>query len=121
MSFKLAIWVILGGGIGSLLRFWLSTKIPFHANEFAWATFLVNMAGCFAIGCCFPWFHDPFTRAFLVAGILGGFTTFSGFSLEILRYIELQQWKLTILYAGFSLILGTVLVWFGFKTGSWLQ
>jgi CrcB protein len=121
VSVKTALFVAIGGGLGSLLRFWLSSRIPFQPTEFAWATFLVNMAGCFAIGSCYPWISDPVTRTFFVAGILGGFTTFSGLGLEIFRYVESQQFKLAIYYSTFSLILGTVLVWLGYRTGLWIK
>lgn len=108
---------MLGGGMGSFLRFWLGTTIPFTASEFAWATFLVNMAGCFAIGGCYPFLYDPTTKVFLVIGVLGGFTTFSGMGLEIFRYLENNQFRLAFSYGFASFILGTVLVWLGYKVG----
>lgn len=110
-----------GGGAGTLLRFWLGSIIPFVATDFAWATFLVNMAGCFAIGGCYPWITDPAIRAILVVGVLGGFTTFSGFGLEVFRYLEQQEFKLAALYGMGSIILGTVLVYIGYRVGLWLQ
>jgi len=121
MSWRFALWVTLGGSIGSLLRFWIGTRLPFQPSEFAWATFLVNMAGCFAIGCCYPWISDDGIRAFFVVGILGGFTTFSGFGLEIFRYVEFSAHRMAIIYGSLSLILGTILVWLGFKIGLWLK
>ncbi len=78
MSFKTALMVAIGGGIGSVMRFWLAGMIPFSTTGFAWATFLVNMGGCFAMGACLPYAQDTVTKTFLMAGILGGFTTFSG-------------------------------------------
>jgi CrcB protein len=95
--------------------------IPFSTSSFAWATFLVNMGGCFAMGACLPYMHDSITKTLLMAGILGGFTTFSGLGLELLRYLDDQQWKMALLYAGSSLILGTVLVWLGYKLGITIQ
>lgn len=121
MTLKTAIWVLLGGGFGSLLRFWLGTMIPFSVTEFAWATFMVNMAGCFAIGGCYPFFSDPVTKAALIGGILGGFTTFSGLGLELFRYAEAQQWKMAAIYGLTSLILGTILVWLGYRAGLWIK
>lgn len=121
MSFKTALLVALGGGIGSVLRFWLAGMIPFSTAGFAWATFLVNMGGCFAMGACLPYMHDSITKTLLTAGILGGFTTFSGLGLELFRYLDEQQWKMALLYASSSLILGTVLVWLGYKLGITIQ
>lgn len=113
--------LILGGGFGTLLRYFVGLAIPFTVSEFAWATFMVNMAGCFAIGTCYPWFHDPMVRTFLVAGVLGGFTTFSGFGLELLRYMENHSYRLGTIYGIASVILGTVLVWLGYKVGMMIK
>lgn len=121
MSFRLALLVMAGGSVGSLLRYWIGSILPISVTDFAWATFAVNMAGCFAIGCCYPWIQVTEIRALLVAGVLGGFTTFSGLGLEIFRYMEANAWKMAILYGGISLILGTILVWLGYKTGLWVQ
>lgn len=121
MTLKTALLVIMGGGIGSLLRFWLGSIVPFQVSEFAWATFVVNMAGCFAIGGCYPFIEDPVTKVVLIGGVLGGFTTFSGLGLEIFRYLETDHIKLAIYYGLSSLILGTVLVWLGYKTGLLIQ
>ncbi len=121
MTIRLACLIIAGGSAGSLIRFWIGTLIPFSIAEFAWGTFLVNMAGCFAIGCCYPWFQEINMRAFLITGVLGGFTTFSGLGLEIFRYIENNSFRLALLYGLTSLILGTILVWLGNKTGLWVK
>ena len=89
-------WLILfaGGGLGAVLRFalalWVDQRVP---AAFPWGTLAVNVSGCFAIGLLATVADEhrlltPATRLFLVAGVLGGFTTFSTFGLETWRLVE---------------------------------
>jgi CrcB protein len=88
------ILVFLGGGLGSLLRFELGGFVQSRIGPaFPWGTFAVNALGCFAIGVLATWFDErgaagSETRLFLIAGLLGGFTTFSSFGLETFRLLE---------------------------------
>jgi CrcB protein len=83
------ILVIAGGGaLGSVLRYVLASSIQ-RATGFTFplGTLVVNVLGCFAIGLLYMWLIErvgarPELRGFLVVGVLGGFTTFSSFSLE---------------------------------------
>lgn len=85
-------WVALGGGAGALARFLVSTWL-FLPGRFPWATLAINIAGSFAIGLLWgfgqqqPWF-ESWGRYLLVVGLLGGFTTFSAFSLETAALVE---------------------------------
>ncbi|NQZ95134.1 MAG: fluoride efflux transporter CrcB [Myxococcales bacterium] len=89
-------WLLLfaGGGLGSLLRFALATLVDARAGPpFPWGTLAVNVAGCFLIGLVATLADErslltPPLRLFLVAGVLGGFTTFSTFGMETWRLIE---------------------------------
>lgn len=89
-------WLLLfaGGGLGSLLRFALATLVDTRAGPpFPWGTLAVNVAGCFLIGLVATLADErslltPPLRLFLVAGVLGGFTTFSTFGMETWRLIE---------------------------------
>ena len=89
-------WLLLfaGGGLGSLLRFALATLVDTRAGPpFPWGTLAVNVAGCFLIGLVATLADarsllTPPLRLFLVAGVLGGFTTFSTFGMETWRLIE---------------------------------
>jgi len=86
MSVLLAI--AAGGAIGSVLRYVLALTVQRWAGTgFPLGTVVVNILGCFTIGLLYVWMIErigaPHTlRLFLIVGVLGGFTTFSSFSLE---------------------------------------
>lgn len=92
MSLHAMLWVALGGALGALGRFAISTWL-FMPGRFPWATLAINIAGSFAIGLLWglgqqqAWF-DNWGRYLLVVGVLGGFTTFSAFSLETAALME---------------------------------
>lgn len=85
-----AIWLVAGGGaFGSVLRYLLATAIQkANSSNFPWGTVVVNILGCFVIGLLYVWLIDRppnprmALRALLMVGVMGGFTTFSSFSLE---------------------------------------
>ncbi len=112
--------VALGGGIGAWLRFctgrlfvaWLG---PIKASAFPWATLTVNVLGSLAMGLLVGWLarHSSGTgvsfdamRLFLAVGLLGGFTTFSAFSLEIVNLAERGAMGQAAIYAFVSLAAG---------------
>lgn len=79
--------VFLGGGMGSVLRYWIGLRLNI-ANGWPWGTWAVNALGCLLAGLLFaaldlsrPALHT--TRALLIVGVCGGFTTFSAFALEL--------------------------------------
>ena len=86
--------VFFGGGIGAAFRYWLQGSIyRFIGTNFPYGTLLVNVLGCFAIGFLMAVFEErfvvqPVLRIFLTIGILGGFTTFSSFSLETVNLLR---------------------------------
>ncbi|HTI97965.1 MAG TPA: CrcB family protein, partial [Dongiaceae bacterium] len=85
------LWIGLGGALGSMGRYWLGGLVSDRVGEtFPWGTLTVNIAGSFIIGLLGALVSaegrmDPQSRAFvtrfLMAGVCGGFTTFSSFSL----------------------------------------
>jgi fluoride exporter len=118
--------VFLGGGLGALGRWGFTLVVTrwFHA---AWplATFGVNVLGGFAIG--FIAGHliksgnsAPISdgwRLFLVTGLLGGFTTFSAFSLETAKMIEAGDLHSAVFYSLASVVLCVVAVFAGMVLG----
>lgn len=88
--------VALGGALGSVLRFWCATQFERRLGEgFPWGTLFVNVTGSFLIGLLFALtaragepLLAPSARAFALVGVLGGFTTFSAFSLQTLNLLR---------------------------------
>ena len=83
--------VAVGGALGAWLRFAVGRLIA--PGSFPWATLLVNAAGCFAMGLLVGWLarqgaDSEGWRLLLGVGMLGGFTTFSAFSLEVVSLIQ---------------------------------
>lgn len=80
------LFVALGGAIGAALRYVVGLVVAFPVG-----TLVVNLLGSFAIGLVFAGLADKATDRtllFLMTGVLGGFTTFSAFSLDTLRLME---------------------------------
>ena len=86
--------------------------------EFPWATFLVNVSGCFVIGLLAVLTEErgpvnPGTRLFLMVGVLGGYTTFSTFGYETLNLMREGSHALAAANAMGQLLLGLAAVWAG--------
>ena len=113
------LFVFLGGGLGSTLRYLCSQFIPSNADgtSFPWATFCVNILGCFLIGLLgsmtakFGW--SASARLFLTVGLCGGFTTFSTFCRESFTLLDAGNYLVLSLYISLSIILGILAVWIG--------
>lgn len=105
MNTSLVLAVAAGGAIGSVGRYLAVAAIGRLAGtDFPWGTLAVNVLGGLAIGIVAEflaqrWQGGPELRAFLVVGVLGGFTTFSAFSLEMVALLERGAWGAAIAYA----------------------
>ncbi len=103
---KSILWVAAGGACGAVLRFAVQ-EIANTSNSFPWGTFVVNATGSLAVGllvglCAgLPWFEGT-GRAFLVAGLLGAFTTFSAFSVETVLLLEQGRLGTAVAYVAAS-------------------
>ena len=101
-----------GGALGSVLRWMVSTGVQrWSGATFPWGTFAVNAAGSLAVGVLAGLAVtraslSPDARLFLLPGLLGGFTTFSAFSLETAGLLRDQHWGGAITYAGGSVVVG---------------
>lgn len=110
--------VALGGGLGAAGRYGVSLALPAKPGEWPWATFSINVAGSLLIGVLAGWLStrgdagEPW-RLFIGVGMLGGFTTFSAYSLETLRMIERGEWPLALAYALGSVAAGLAAVAIG--------
>jgi len=121
-----ALWIFVGGGVGSLARWWFSGIIASRVGEtFPWGTLCVNVSGSFVIGLFAAvagpegrWHAPSSLRQFFMIGICGGYTTFSSFSLQTLNLVEDGE----LLHAGTnvfaSVVSCLVAVWLGHLLGT---
>ena len=105
-----ALSVALGGAIGATLR-WLTGLLTLRVmgQGFPWGTVTVNIAGSFLMGVLVVALADRGglrAAPFLMTGLLGGFTTFSAFSLDAVALMERGEFSLAAAYVGGSVILG---------------
>lgn len=118
MSFGLLIAIALGGALGSLARHFVSAGIyGVTSSAFPFGIFAVNVIGGFLMGLivelgALKLNYSPELRAFLTTGLLGGFTTFSAFSLDAALLIERGEFLFATLYMVGSVIL-SLLALFG--------
>lgn len=115
--------VALGGAIGSVLRYQAGRGItqwlgPQAVSAFPWATLAVNIVGSLAMGLLAGWLArhsegaEP-VRLLIGVGLLGGFTTFSAFSLEMMVLIERGQAAQAFVYAAVSVLAGLSALYVG--------
>lgn len=114
--------VALGGALGASARYGLGLIVArLFAHPFPWATWAVNLCGCFFIGLLVPLLSGANvadqTRFFLITGFLGSFTTFSTFSLDTMHLWTNDQGSLALLNVAGSVVLGLLFVWIGFRIG----
>jgi CrcB protein len=103
----LSAFVAAGGAAGALARFWVGIgAVAAFGTAWPWGTLVVNVTGSFAIGAVAsaPWATEG-VRAAVVTGFLGGFTTFSAFSLETVRIIETGRTAEALAYVAAHLLL----------------
>ena len=113
------LWVGLGGFLGANARYALGAWIVQRAGPaFPWHTLLINVTGSLAIGAVLTLLTerlvaDPAWRLFLVAGFLGGYTTFSSYTFEGLELLREGQWLAALWYALGSNLLGLAAAYLG--------
>ena len=116
------LYVALGGALGASLRHGAGlATVRLGLSGWPWATFFVNLLGSLLMGLLIGWLAfrseslegGQNMRLFLATGLLGGFTTFSAFSLEVAEYVEKDDWMRAIAYAGVSVVAGLALVLIG--------
>ncbi|WP_241968579.1 fluoride efflux transporter CrcB [Streptomyces sp. ICBB 8177] len=110
--------IAVGGGTGSVARYGLARALPTSPGGFPWATFLTNVSGCFVLGLFMVyvleiWPPSRYLRPFFGVGVLGGFTTFSTYTVELRGMLAAHHWSLADAYALGSLVAGLAAVWTG--------
>lgn len=115
--------VALGGALGSAARYLVAVAaLRWLGPDFPWGTLIVNLVGAFLIGLVQQVATDALLmpeelRLFLVTGIMGGLTTYSAFSYETVRLIELGAWPHAVLNVVVTTVACLVLCALGIAAG----
>ena len=116
------LWVMIGGAVGSGLRYGIGTAIQTRSgSDFPLGTLTVNLVGCLLIGFLAAYFTAsptvrPEVRLGIVVGCLGGFTTFSSFGFETLQLLQSGRWTMAGAYVLASNVAGLGLAWLGWTS-----
>ncbi|MEU4963955.1 fluoride efflux transporter CrcB [Streptomyces smyrnaeus] len=108
--------VALGGVLGACARYGAALLWPAPHGAFPWTTLGVNVAGCAVIGVLMVlitdvWAAKRLVRPFFGTGVLGGFTTFSTYAVDIQRLLEAHRPGLALGYLGLTLLGAMSAVW----------
>jgi CrcB protein len=114
--------VAAGGALGSAARYGLGELWPAAGGSFPWATFSVNVIGCFLLGLLMVFVVDVwpprrYVRPFLGVGVLGGFTTFSTYALDTRRLLVEAPTGVAVTYVVGTLVLALLAVVAGALAG----
>lgn len=105
----------VGSALGGVLRYGLSQYISAReeVGGFPWGILIVNLSGCFVMGAAFVLLERTPLKLLIMSGILGGFTTFSAFSLISLELFQRGRFDLAIGYVAASVFGCLLAVWMG--------
>ena len=116
---KLLLLACAGGALGAGARYSIHTEVTrIWGAVFPWGTLVINISGSLLIGILMAMLliKQPDAiglRVFLITGILGGFTTFSAFSMEFVALMERSEITYALLYAAGSVVLSIAACWLG--------
>lgn len=119
MNPQLLMFVGLGGAIGAVGRFLMMSWVGHYTHTgFPWGTLTVNIVGAFVLGSvlelsALTWSPSPEIRAMVVVGMLGAFTTFSAFSMDLYYLIDRGAIVNAALYAMGSVLVCLLAFWAG--------
>lgn len=122
LNFQSALLIGLGGFLGTILRFSTGAWISQISSTPWLSTMVVNLLGSFCAGLILsgsPRISDT-TFYFLTIGVLGGFTTFSAFSMDSMNLIKSSMWTDFSLYILITIFFGLGLCFAGHFLGTWL-
>lgn len=108
--------VALGGGIGAAARYGASLLWPVAVGDFPRTTLCVNVVGCAVIGVFMVvvsdvWAAHRLVRPFFGTGVLGGFTTFSTYAVDIQRLVDEGEARSGLVYLAVTLLAALAVVW----------
>ena len=113
--------VALGSALGGVLRFWLAATMGGRLGAPHLGTVFVNVSGSFVIGFIAALGPLPWKQQLLMIGILGGYTTFSSFSLQTLELAHEGRWATAGANVVLSVVLSLVAVALGHLCGAFVQ
>ncbi|MDT0472411.1 fluoride efflux transporter CrcB [Streptomyces sp. DSM 41014] len=101
--------IALGGALGACARYAIALHWPAGPGGFPWGTFWTNVAGCAAIGVLMVvitdvWVAHRLVRPFFGTGVLGGFTTFSTYAVDIQRLVDGGHARVGLAYLAATLL-----------------
>ncbi|MEU6657492.1 fluoride efflux transporter CrcB [Streptomyces sp. NPDC046821] len=108
--------VAVGGAVGASARYGAALLWPTAAGAFPWTTMWVNALGCFVIGVFMVvitdvWAAHRLVRPFFGTGVLGGFTTFSTYAVDIQRLVDGGRVRAGLVYLAVTLLVALAAVW----------
>jgi fluoride exporter len=110
--------IAVGGVLGACARHALALALPHRADGFPWATFITNVSGCLLIGILMVvitevWSAHRLLRPFLGVGVLGGYTTFSTYAVDVQQLVAAGAARTGLLYLAGTLIAALAAVYVG--------
>lgn len=118
--------IALGGGLGSMLRFWVGSTVGGRMGlRFPYGTLVVNITACVILGFLLTWFGEraevsPAWRYLVAVGFVGAYSTFSTYEWETLSTLRSGAFALASLYAVGSMVAGFAATWCGQALAEWL-
>ena len=115
-EWALLVAIAVGGLIGAEARYGLGVLVPHQVGQFAWSTLLINISGCFLLGSLMVVLLELVTphrlaRPFLGVGILGGYTTYSTFAVDIQQMLVAHRVVTAAAYLVTTVVLCAGAVW----------
>ncbi|HML19735.1 MAG TPA: fluoride efflux transporter CrcB [Candidatus Dependentiae bacterium] len=114
------IFIFFGAGIGGTLRAMIQALLNKTSYLLPFGTITVNLIGCYIIGLIFGMTESKLiakpASTFIITGILGGFTTFSAFSMETVLLLQKQEYVSAITNILISVVGGIALTYIGYRT-----
>ena len=109
------LYIFIGGGIGSILRYGIGLVLP--SDKFPFGVLVCNLVGCYLIGLVAGSFEKPSDlQIVMMTGVLGGFTTFSSFSDVSLKMFQSGSILAAMSHILISVLGGLVLTYLGYQT-----
>ena len=119
---EVALVVGLGGAFGAILRWWVGVLMSYLSAPAFWGTLAVNLAGSFLVGLLLMWFQgklpiNDVLRTGIVVGLLGGFTTYSAFSMEAVNMMMAGLYGRASAYVVVTVVVCLMGTWAGVMLG----